>query len=101
MIKVLLRLPVPEGRTGDSVVVSESRAQVLVDSGYAKYLEHVDSNQPEPVTETEASTDAPDVDLPATNAPKAEWVATAEALGLETEDQTKVQLQAAVKDILG
>lgn len=111
MIKVLLRLPVPEGRYGDTVVVSEARARVLIDAGYARFLEHVGGTDntvytapnetATTATATVVAADSPAVDLPAKSANKDEWVAVAHTLGIDTEDKTKDQLIEAVSAILG
>ena len=112
-VKILLRLPVPEGRIGDVVVVSEARAKILVDSRYATFIELVGADtaaavetDPEPEPESAsapaetAPAAGPQVELPAKSAHKSEWVAVAEALGIDT-DQNKEELIAAVTDILG
>lgn len=107
-VTVKLHLPVPEGRPGDVVELSQERAAALVDRRYATYVSG-GSTAPEPEAEAEAtpepvvqdSAPAPVVDLPAPYDKKAEWVAAAAALGIETDGLTKDEIIEVVLDATG
>jgi hypothetical protein len=101
-VTVKLHLPVPEGKPGDEVELSQERAAALVDRRYATYVSG-GSTAPEPVTEPDVyepveSASAPVTDLPAVSDKKAEWVAAADALGLDTEGLTKDEVIEVVLD---
>lgn len=112
-VTIKLRLPVPEGRPGDVVQVSNQRAEVLVDRKYAIY---VSGGKPPAATvaaepaDTQAATvdtgATPITDLPAVGDLKAEWVKAAEALGIDTQredgsDKSKDELIEAVTEATG
>ena len=104
-VKVKLRLPVPEGRQGDVVELSQERAATLVDRRYATYVSG-GSTAPEPEVEaeptyTEESGSAPVVELPALNDKKADWVAVAGSLGIETDGLTKDEIIEVVTEVTG
>lgn len=105
-VRIKLRLPVPEGRPGDVVEVSNERAEALVDRRYATYVSGGDSQPtPDPTpavdvveAETADTGAAPVVDLPAQSDNKAAWEAAAAALGIDVTDYTKNQIIKAVTE---
>lgn len=100
-VTVKLHLPVPEGKPGDVVELSDERAAVLVDRRYATYVSG-GSTAPEPEAPVEEpvedSGSAPVTELPAVADKKADWVAAADALGLNTEGLTKEQVIEVVTE---
>lgn len=100
-VTVKLHLPVPEGKPGDVVELSQERAAALVDRRYASYVSG-GSTAPEPVVyEPVESASAPVTDLPATSDRKALWVDAAAALGIETDGLTKEEIIEVVLDAAG
>jgi hypothetical protein len=102
-VTVKLHLPVPEGKPGDVVELSEARATALVDRRYASYVSG-GSAAPEPAASqpvVEDSASAPVTDLPTVADKKAEWVAAADSLGINTEGFTKDEVIEAVLDAAG
>lgn len=91
---------------------------MLVDSGYATFIEIAEATPedtldavevPEPEVGEPAdpiapaavvAADEPATELPAKNAPKAEWVATADALGIDTDGMNKDEVIEAVTDVV-
>lgn len=104
-VKVRLRLPVPEGKPGDVVELSQERAATLVDRRYATFVSG-GSSAPEPAAPAEepageSTAGAPVVELPGLNDKKADWVAAAGALGIETEGLTKEEIIEVVTEVTG
>ena len=102
-VTVKLRLPVPEGKQGDVVELSQERAAALVDRRYATYVSG-GSTAPDPDPEPESaqeSAPAPVTELPSVADKKAEWVAAADALGIDTEGLTKEEVIEVVLDAAG
>lgn len=114
-VTVKLRLPVPEGKPGAVVTLSDERAAILVDRRYATYV----SSEPgvpvadmtpaaEPIEPPDpvAAAPAPSTELPNHSDRKEEWVAVAEALGIDLQredgsDKTKDELIAEVEEATG
>lgn len=105
-VTVKLHLPVPEGKPGDVVELSQERAAALVDRRYATYVSG-GSTAPEPAAEeypepaVQESGSAPLIDLPAEYDVKSKWVDVAKTLGIETEGLTKDEIIEVVKDAAG
>jgi hypothetical protein len=104
-VKIKLRLPVPEGKPGDVVEVSNQRATALVDRRYAIYVsggetspDPVTAPEPEYVAETTGTGPAPVIDLPGPGDNKETWLEAAAALGIDTEGMTKIQVVKAVTE---
>lgn len=93
-VTIKLRLPVPEGRPGDVVQVSNERAAVLVDRRYAIHVSGGDvspdyvadaTEVAEVTAEETGASSAPETELPAVSDLKAEWVKAAESLGIDLQ----------------
>lgn len=97
---VQIRLPIPEGRPGETVKVSDHRAAALVRNGYAVVVGV--QTGPEVVLEGVATGVAPPVvELPDEKALKAEWEEAAGALGIDVEGKTKAEIIAEVEAAVG
>lgn len=109
-IKVKLRLPVPEGKPGAIVELSEERAQILVDRKYAVYAGSeaaVTAEATPPPSAAAISKQAtPDTELPNHSDNKPIWEEAARSLSIsleredgtaKTKDELIAEVEAAVK----
>ncbi len=105
--KVQIRLPIPEGKPGEEVTVSDHRADALIRNGYATSLGKVEKKVVEEAPHEGYAVGelqrTPGVvyELPDEKALKAEWIEVAESLGIETEEKTKAELIAEVQLAVG
>ena len=96
-MKIVVRLPIPEGNPGDTVDVSGHRADALVEGNYARYAEEESyaTAPAEKAPEAPAQEDSGEgivTELPSTDDLKSDWVRAAKSLGIETKDKTKAEL---------
>ena len=109
-VKIKLRLPVPEGRPGDVVEVSNERAAALIDRRYAIHVSGGGDTAPSSYVEPAVAEDvavetdsavAPVTELPTVADKKEVWEAAAASLGINTDNMTKVEIIEAVGEATG
>jgi hypothetical protein len=103
-VSILVRLHLPGAKVGDVITVDRDRADRLVNARYATYTDEKPTadyvDEPTVIPPTTAA-GPPVTDLPADSAVKAEWVAVAETIGVETEGRTKADIVEDVKAAVG